>query len=128
MIYDLAALYLYGELPIDHEYDFVLIDKKQNKADGVCSRGYFIRGIKKLDSILSKIEECEETDEFKPAPTPLCYWCPYHSTSPHADSKYKGLCQYHSLWTPTDKNYDVLNPYKGQINMEQPKPQRKLVF
>lgn len=128
VIYDLAALFLYDELPIDHEYDFVLIDKKQNKLDGVCSRGYFARGIRKLDSILNKIAECDAEDEFKPAPTPLCYWCPYHSTSPNADPKYKGLCKYHSLWTPTDKNYGVLNPYKGKINMEEEKPKRKLVF
>ena len=57
--------------------------------------------------------------------TPLCYWCPFHSTSPNADPKFSGLCQYHSLWTPEKKSFAVLNPYGQEIKKE---TKRKLVF
>lgn len=121
VIYDLACIYLYNEIPVEHEYDFIFLDVIQK----ACSKGYFNRGIKKLDKLLDKMTEMESSNEFIPKPSPLCYWCPYHSDSPNADPEYKGLCRYHSLWTPEDKNFKVLNLYRdnSRINNE-----RKLVF
>lgn len=121
VIYDLACIHFYGKIPIEHEYDFIFLNKIQN----ACTKGYFNRGIKKLNKILDKMEEMENNNEFVPKPSPLCYWCPYHSDSPNADPKYSGLCIYHSLWTPENKNFKVLNRYGEKIN----KPtERKLIF
>lgn len=61
------------------------------------------------------MDEMEIKGEYPPKPTPLCYWCPFHSTSPNADPKFSGLCQYHSLWTPEKKSFAVLNPYGQEI-------------
>lgn len=109
--YDLACVFLYGVLPVDHIYDFIFINKQQTGADGVCSKGYLKRGLKKLTELLDKMQQLEESGEFPPSPSQLCYWCPYHSDSPNADPEFKGLCKYHSLWTPEDKNFRVLNEY-----------------
>lgn len=129
VIYDLACFHLFGILPEYHEYDFILLDKKQTSKDGVCSKGYLKRGIKKIDSILDKIEESESEKEYMPSPTPLCYWCPYAGLAytPNADIKYGGECQYHSLWTPENKVFTVNKEYiPGEEESE--KPVRKLVF
>lgn len=125
VIYDLACIYLYGQPAADHVYDFILIDAIQGNDEGVCSKGYLKRGIKKLDKVLNEMDEMERTGEYPPKPTPLCYWCPFHSTSPNADPKFAGLCQYHSLWTPQKKSFAVLNPYGEEIKKE---IKRKLVF
>ena len=123
--YDLACVFLYGVLPVDHIYDFVFINKQQTGADGVCSKGYLKRGLKKLTDLLDKMQQLEESGEFPPSPSPLCYWCPYHTDSPNADPKYKGLCRYHSLWTPDNKNFKVLNEYHPG---ETVKPRRIINF
>lgn len=127
IIYDLACMVLYGKPADVHEYDFILIDKIQE----ACSSGYLKRGINKLNKLLDSMDEMSEKGEFPPKPSPLCFWCPYHSSSPNADPMYSGLCQYHSLWTPENKTFATLNPY-GQSEYFEPKKeiksQRKLVF
>ena len=127
IVYDLACMVLYGKPADVHEYDFILIDKIQE----ACSSGYFKRGINKLNKLLDSMDEMSEKGEFPPKASPLCFWCPYHSTSPNADPMYSGLCQYHSLWTPENKTFATLNPY-GQNDYFEPKKeiksQRKLVF
>lgn len=107
--YDLACLFKFGLLPEYHEYDFILLDKKQTTDDGVCSKGYIKRGLKKLDKILDSIITCEKNDLYIPNPTPLCYWCEFadRSHTPNADPKFAGLCQYYSLWKPDQKNFKV---------------------
>lgn len=125
VIYDLACIHLYGQPATDHVYDFILIDAIQGADEGVCTKGYLNRGIKKLDKVLNEMDEMEIKGEYPPKPTPLCYWCPFHSTSPNADPKFSGLCQYHSLWTPEKKSFAVLNPYGQEIKKE---TKRKLVF
>lgn len=125
VIYDLACIHLYGQPATDHVYDFILIDAVQGANEGVCSKGYLNRGIKKLDKVLNQMDEMSRTGNYPPKPSPLCYWCPYHSTSPNADPKYAGLCQYHSLWTPERKTFAVLNTYGETIKKE---TKRKLVF
>ncbi len=127
IIYDLACMVLYDKPADVHEYDFILIDKIQE----ACSSGYLKRGINKLNKLLDSMDEMSEKGEFPPKPSPLCFYCPYHSTSPNADPMYSGLCQYHSLWTPENKTFATLNPY-GQNEYFEPKKeiksQRKLVF
>lgn len=131
VLYDLGCIHLYGTPADDHVYDFILIDTIQGASEGVCSKGYLNRGIKKLDKILNDMDEMISTGEYPPKPTPLCYWCPFHSDSPNADEKFSGMCQYHSLWTPEKHNFATLNPY-GQGEYWEPKKKektvRKLVF
>lgn len=107
VIYDLACLFMYNTLPEFHEYDFILLDKKQTTEDGVCSKGYLKRGLKKIDKLLSQIAEFERTGIYKPSATPLCYWCDYPDMShtPNANIKFAGLCPYYSLWTPENKTF-----------------------
>lgn len=127
VIYDLACLYLYGILPTYHEYDFILLNKKQTEEDGVCTKGYLKRGLKKIDSILDQIDAAKKNDYYPPSPTPLCYWCPYPDKlhTPNADCKYGGECQYYSLWKPENKVFSVNQEF---IPGEEEKPKRKLVF
>lgn len=127
VIYDLASLFIYGIIPTNHEYDFILLNEKQTTETGVCTKGYLKRGLKKIDSLLDWAKETEENNEYAPCPTPLCYWCPYapKSYTPFADEKYGNNCIYHSLWTPDNKVFQVNKPY---IPGEPEKQQRKLVF
>lgn len=111
IFYDMAILHMYGVLPVEHVYDFILIDQVQNHSTGVCTKDYLKRGIKKIDKTINSIYS---ESIYKPSPTPLCYWCPFHSTSPNADPQLKGMCQYHSLWTPENKNFGTLNPWSEQ--------------
>lgn len=127
VVYDLACLFMYGILPEYHEYDFVLLDQKQTTADGVCSKGYMKRCIKKLDKILNSIIQCEKQSLYAPNPTPLCYWCEFadRSHTPNADSKFAGFCQYYSLWKPDQKNFKVNKEF---IPGEPEKPKRKIMI
>lgn len=127
VIYDLACLFMYGTLPEKHEYDFILLNKKQTTEDGVCSKGYLKRGLKKIDAILEKIDKAKKENYYPPSPTPLCYWCPYpdKTHTPNADEKYGGECQYYSLWTPENKIFKTNQEF---IPGEEEKPKRKLVF
>lgn len=56
VIYDLACVFIYGVLPKYHEYDFILLNQKQTTEDGVCTKGYLKRGIKKIDKLLDQIK------------------------------------------------------------------------
>lgn len=107
--YDLACLFMHGVIPEYHEYDFILLNEKQTSEDGICSKGYLKRGLKKLDRILDSIAENSITGIYKPSPSPLCYWCEFASSdySPNIDEKYAGMCPYHSLWTPENKTFKV---------------------
>ena len=127
IVYDLACLQIYGVIPQYHEYDFILLNQKQASEDGVCSKGYLNRGLKKINNLLDKIDEAEAKGEYPPSPTPLCYWCPYAPIihTPNADKKYGGECQYYSLWIPEHKQFAVNQPY---VPGEPEKVVRKLVF
>ena len=127
VIYDLACLFMYGSIPQYHEYDFILINKKQTEENGACTKGYLNRGLKKIDGILNSIDQAREDNFYPPSPTPLCYWCPYteRKHSPNADKKMGGECQYYSLWTPENKTFKVNKEF---IPEEDEKPKRKLVF
>jgi len=127
VVYDMACVFLYGVLPTYHEYDFILLNQKQTTINGVCSKGYLTRGLKKIDSLLDLIEEMEKTKIYKPTPSPLCYWCsfPDKCHTPNAESRYAGTCQYYSLWKPDQKSFKVNKEYIPGV-VEAPK--RKLIF
>jgi RecB family exonuclease len=109
VIYALACQQMYGKLPVEFIYDFIFIGTEQQ----ACSKGYLNRGIKKLNTLLDAINECEKTGEYVPNPIPLCFWCTYASHTPNADITMKHLCDYHSLWTPTNKTFAKKNEYGG---------------
>ena len=118
-IYGIAALLEFGQLPIEYQYRFVLLNEKQN----ALSLGWEKRLIKNLTDLFNCIEHDHKEDEFIPSPSPLCHWCNYCKHNPNA-KQYKHLCDYYSLWTPTNKTYSV-NRRWG----EEPKNGgRKLIF
>lgn len=110
VVYDLACLFMFGQLPVSHVYDFVLLDEQQSEKDGVCTFGYFNRGLRQLDALLEGTNRNEETKEpivYEPKPSPLCFYCDFCKNNPNGEAKFKSLCPYYSLWTPTRKVYEV---------------------
>ena len=125
--YDLACLFLYGVLPDNHVYDFIGINQKQGKLQGVCTKGYLKRGIKKIDSLLDQIGSMEESNEYPPKPSPLCHWCDFCETNPRAEDKCKFLCPYFSLWTPENKTFQTNEKYEPGKQPEE-KKRREFIF
>lgn len=107
-IYDMAVRKMYDKEPVEHIFDFIFLGKKQL----ACSKGFYVRGEKKLIKWFDEIDKCKETGDFIPKPTPLCHWCDFCETNTNADPNMKFLCQYHSLWTPSNKVFDVAQEYK----------------
>lgn len=121
-IYTLACEYLYGKQPVEHVYDFIFLDQVQN----ACTKGYYNRGLKKLDKLLNAVELCVNKEEFIPKPAPLCYWCSFCKNTPLSDPKLNHLCDYYSLWTPNDKRFDVNKKWgdfteKKEVKDKEPK-------
>lgn len=104
-IYGMACELLYGQVPIEYMYRFILIDQEQYG----CSLGYEKRAVKKLDKTFDSIQQCKETKEYVPSPSPLCYWCSFSQNNPSAE--FKGKCPYYSLWTPDNKSFSVNQTY-----------------
>lgn len=125
--YDLACLFMYGVIPDNHVYDFIGLDKQQTKINGVCTKGYLKRGVKKIDSLLDQINKMEEENEFPPSPTPLCYWCDFCENNPNTEEKYKYLCPYYSLWTPSNKTFQTNKQYESEGTKE-PTKRREFIF
>lgn len=113
LIYGLACYIMYGILPEQYQYIFVLIDREQL----AMTKGYLARGLKKLDGVFAKIEECENSGCYKPSPCPLCAYCSYSVTNPNAN-EFKNYCEYYSLWTPYNKTYAVNKEYSPEDDME----------
>ena len=103
IIYDLSIQRKMNKVPVSHVYDFIFLGKQQE----ACSKGYQKRGEKKLQKLFNSIEESKASGLFVPKPTPLCHWCDYCSTNPNADDRLKHECPYYSLWTPTNKIFEV---------------------
>lgn len=122
IIYDMAIRKIYGKQPIDHMFDFIFIGKTQH----ACSPGYFTRGEKKLRKWFKDIEICKESGIYEPKPTPLCHWCDFCSTNGNADSSMKFLCPYHSLWTPSNKTFEVAQKYN--VNSDETVKKNKIDF
>lgn len=135
VIYDIACLQMYGQLPEEHEYDFILLNQQQTTLNGVCSKGYMKRGLTKLDKLLNRIDEMKKSGLYIPSPSPLCNWCdfPDKSHTPNADPKFAGMCEYYSLWKPDNKTFAVNKPYESikivnDFKSEEKPVKRKLIF
>ena len=133
-IYCMGILNDFGKLPVQCDYKFILLNQEQN----ALTTGFSKRIVKKLNTVLDNIDKNGESGVYIPSPTPLCAWCNYSPTNPKA-IQYKGECEYYSLWTPTEKRWDVNKHFnvldltnKKQVNNieddSKEKKQRKLIF
>jgi hypothetical protein len=114
VIYGLACEAIYKKLPIEYLYDFIFLGEEQL----ACTKGYLERGKKKLHSLLDKIEASESSGEYIPKPTPLCHWCHLSGNTCAIDKKFNGMCEYYSLWTRENKNFNVNKKYEGMVKTE----------
>lgn len=96
-IYALACYAIYGKVPEEFQYRFILIDKAQN----ALTKGWEKRLDKLLSGLFSKIENDKFTKIYKTCPSPLCYWCDYSMSNPNK-GKYNGHCFDFSDWKPGD--------------------------
>lgn len=101
-IYALAILNDFNTLPVSYEYHFILLDKMQY----ALTKGYEKRLEKALDNVFKSIDNSTTQMVFAPKPTPLCHWCSYCATNAEAET-YKNECEYYSLWTKTNKTFEV---------------------
>ena len=86
-------------------YDLPICDKRQDAG----TKGYLKRGETKLNKIFNGIE----SGEWKPGPSPLCWWCQFNHGNPNIPKAGKGLCPYYSLWRPDNKTREVANLWEG---------------
>jgi hypothetical protein len=110
VIYDMAVQNKFNKTPIEHIYDFIFLGKEQR----ACSKGYLKLGQTKLDKLFDKLQECRHTGIYTPKPSPLCRWCEFCETNPDADEQLKYECQYHSLWTPSNKTFEVKKKFEAE--------------
>ena len=130
-IYCMGMLNDFGKLPVQCDYKFILLNEEQN----ALTTGFAKRIVKKLNSVLDNINKNNETEIWIPSASPLCFWCSYSSTNPKA-IQYKNECEYYSLWTPTDRKWDVnkrfnafdLTKDKHVNKINDNKEPRKLIF
>lgn len=125
-IYACAILNMFGKLPVEYEYDFILLNQTQQ----AMSKGWEKRFIKKIEKALDAIDKCNETKIFSPKPCPLCYYCNFCSNNPNA-KEYQDECVYYSLWTPTNKSFEVnkeFNILDFKADKNKLKGKRKLFF
>lgn len=106
---------LHTSLDIPYEdiecyYDLPFCQTKQKAG----TDGFIQRGIKKLDEIFNGIS----TKDYKPNPSPLCYWCNFSPTNPNQPEAGKNLCPYYSLWTRENKTHAVSHRWRGMENHE----------
>jgi len=113
-IYALACENIYGKTPVEFMYDMILLGEKQL----ACTKGYYKRGLKKLNKILDSIFEAEKTGVYAPKATPLCHWCDYSITNPNAPFYSQDLCNYYSLWTPDNKTFKVNRKFEESDELE----------
>lgn len=135
-IYCMGMLNDFGKLPIQCDYKFILLNQEQN----ALTSGFGKRIVKKLNTVLDNIDKNGESGVYIPSPCPLCWFCPYNKNNPK-NKDFKNECEYYSLWSPTDKRWDVnkrfnaldltnnkdVNNIEGS-NYSNDKKQRKLIF
>lgn len=97
---------------MDCFYNLPILNERQHAG----TKGFIERGITKINKILDNIEG----KEWKPDPSPLCYWCPYSASNPNQPEGGKNLCPYYSLYDPDDKSKikEVKNKWEGLENHE----------
>lgn len=129
-IYCMGMLNDFGKLPVQCDYKFILLNQEQN----ALTTGFAKRIVKKLNTVLDNIDKNSKNGVWIPSASPLCFWCSYSSTNPKA-VQYKNECEYYSLWTPTEKKWDVnkrfnvLDLTKNKyVNKIEDNKSRKLIF
>lgn len=107
VIYDLALHNILGDdnIKISCVYDLPFCNMKQDAG----TKGFLTRGTDKLTKIFGGIH----ADDYHPGPSPLCAWCQFSPTNPNQPEEGKGLCPYHSLWTPGHKTFAVAHAWEG---------------
>ena len=118
-IYALAILNEFGKLPIESMYRFILIDDEQY----ALTKGWEKRLIKALTKLFDQVDELTKSGKWQPKPSPLCYWCNFCENNPNAH-QYGGVCDYYSLWTPTNKTFET----KTSWTPDGSKKRRELIF
>lgn len=121
-IYCLAVLNAFDVVPTTSLYRFIFLDDYQT----ALTSGWEKRLIKKLNKTLDSIDECEQTQLWKPNPTPLCHWCFASDTNPDAH-EYKGECDYNLLWTPKNKSFEKKNEWNPETPVKE-NVKRSLIF
>lgn len=122
-IYALAILQKYGKLPIEYKYRFILLDQEQL----ALTKGWEKRLIKKLTQTFDGVESRENKGSFEPKPSPLCHWCNFCATNPDAKD-YKDVCEYYSLWTPTNKTFARNQEWNALDTETSKQNKRQLIF
>lgn len=122
-IYALAILQKYGKLPIEYKYRFILLDQEQL----ALTKGWEKRLIKKLTQTFDGVESRENKGSFEPKPSPLCHWCNFCATNPDAKD-YKDVCEYYSLWTPTNKTFAHNQEWNALDTETSKQNKRQLIF
>ena len=118
-IYALAILNEFGKLPVESMYRFILIDDEQY----ALTKGWEKRLIKALTKLFDQVDQLTKTGKWQPKPSPLCYWCNFCENNPNAH-QYGGVCDYYSLWTPTNKTFEA----KTSWTPDGSKKKRELIF
>ena len=107
VIYCLALKEMFGkDCVVDCFYEFPIAEEL--KAAG--TPGFINRGLKKIDSLISGIK----SKDWKPTPSPLCYYCEYSNSNPNIADEGKNMCPYYSLWSPDNrKEFRTFLPWLG---------------
>lgn len=87
------------------EYDLPLCDLRQASF----SKDIIADGRPQLDKWFAGITK----GNFKPSPSPLCYFCQYCPSSPSYAGNGKVLCPYHSLWTRENSTHETAIQWMG---------------
>lgn len=127
IIYGLFVALKTGQLPVEYQYSFILLDEKAD----ACSRGYLKRGLNKLDNLLGDIFKRQVTNKWDAKGSALCYWCDYNRQGLLKDPKVMNICEHFCLWTPDNKTFECVEPWSlpatDTINLR-PDGKRKLMF
>lgn len=113
-VYLLAVNHMYPDWEVECcEYQFVLLGEEA----AVTSKGWQKRCDTKLRKLISDLLSYKETNTWRPTPSPLCHWCNYccHNES---SKQYADECPYYSLWTPTNKIYEVNMKWDADKNQK----------
>ena len=102
------------DIPVENitcVYDLPFLDLKQEAG----SIGFMTKGETELKKLLADIDK----KDFKPKPSPLCYFCPFCKNNPESPEDVRDLCPYYSLWTRENKTKEVANKWLGMEHHEE---------
>ena len=130
-IYCMGMLNDFRDIPLQCDYRFILLNQEQN----ALTNGFGKRIVKKLNSMMDKIDKCSKDKIWIPNATPLCWFCPYNKNNPK-NKEFKNECDYYSLWSPTERRWDVnkrfnvldLTKDKDVNKIDSSSEKRKLIF